>query len=93
MVHVATGLTPNEARKPANELYLFHGPPEDRARKSRRTCFFKCFHKQGWDRLLKFEMWPNMHGVKPVPDFRRPSTPLRVMQTGRGQSKRFARTA
>ena len=41
------------SRQELYELYLFHGPPEDRAKKSRRTCFFKCFHKQGWDRLLK----------------------------------------
>jgi len=44
---------PHMSRQELYELYLFHGPPEDRAKKSRRTCFFKCFHKQGWDRLLK----------------------------------------
>ena len=38
------------------EMYLFHGGPDSdsKGNKAKRTVFFKCFYKQGWERIIKF---------------------------------------
>ena len=38
------------------EMHLFHGGPDSdsKGKKAKRTLFFRCFYKQGWDRIIKF---------------------------------------
>ena len=38
------------------ETYQFHGAPDcsNKVGKAKRTTFFRCFYKQGWDRIIKF---------------------------------------